>query len=103
MSDKKSVIITGAGSGIGAATAAVFAAAGYDVVVNYSRNKAGADEIVEQCRSLGANAVSVHGDIAEDADCRMIAFARVSGPTVRETWAAPGPPSMRWRTIRVRR
>lgn len=77
MSDKKSVIITGAGSGIGAATAAVFAAAGYDVVVNYSRNKAGADEIVEQCRSLGANAVSVHGDIAEDADCRAIAAVAV--------------------------
>ena len=77
MSDRKSVIITGAGSGIGAATAAVFAAAGYDVVVNYSRNKAGADEIVEQCRSLGANAVSVRGDIAEDADCRMIAAAAI--------------------------
>ncbi|CDZ63470.1 SDR family NAD(P)-dependent oxidoreductase [Neorhizobium galegae] len=64
MGSKKSVIITGAGSGIGAATAVAFAAGGYNVVVNYSRNKAGADDIVEQCRAAGVDAVSIRGDIA---------------------------------------
>ncbi|MBW6424350.1 SDR family oxidoreductase [Rhizobium sp. XQZ8] len=73
MGSRKSVIITGAGSGIGAATAITFAANGYDVAVNYSRNRTGANEIVEQCRTAGVDAVSIRGDIAEDDDCRTIA------------------------------
>lgn len=78
MGSRKSVIITAAGSGIGAATAIAFAAGGYDVAVNYSRNKAGADDIVEQCRAAGVDAVSICGDIAEDDDCRMIAEVAMS-------------------------
>jgi len=77
MGERKSVVITGAGSGIGAATAAAFAAAGYDILVNYSRNRGGADEIAAQCRALGANAIAIQGDIAKDSDCRAIAQAAV--------------------------
>ncbi|PZM07354.1 SDR family NAD(P)-dependent oxidoreductase [Rhizobium tubonense] len=77
MSNRKCVIITGGGSGIGAATAIAFAKAGYDIVVNYSSNRDGADSIVEECRSLGVEAISAAGDIADDAACLSIVDAAV--------------------------
>ncbi|MGO4354955.1 SDR family NAD(P)-dependent oxidoreductase [Rhizobium sp. RAF36] len=73
MSSRKSVIITGAGSGIGAATAIAFARSGYDVAVNYSRNRTGAEDVVRQCLEAGADAIAIPGDIAGDEDCRRIA------------------------------
>jgi len=75
MGERKSVIITGGGSGIGAATAVAFARSGYDVTINYSRNREGADHIAEECRALGVGAISVAGDIAEDDACRAIVLA----------------------------
>jgi 3-oxoacyl-[acyl-carrier protein] reductase len=73
MAHRKSVIVTGGGSGIGAETALALAGAGYDVVINYSRNREGAEDIARQCRVLGVDAISVAGDIAEDMACRQIA------------------------------
>lgn len=75
MGERKSVIITGGGSGIGAATALAFAASGYDVAVNYSRNRDGAEQIAGQCRTFGVAAISIAGDIAEDEACRAIVDA----------------------------
>jgi 3-oxoacyl-[acyl-carrier protein] reductase len=62
MSSRKTVIITGAGSGIGAATAIAFARSGYDVAVNYSRNRTGAEDVVRQCLEAGADAIAIPGD-----------------------------------------
>lgn len=73
---QRCVLITGAGSGIGAATALRFAGAGWDVVINYSRNAEGAEGIANGCRALGVAAVTVQADIASHADCnRMVAAA----------------------------
>jgi 3-oxoacyl-[acyl-carrier protein] reductase len=69
------VVVTGAGSGIGAATAMAFARSGYDVVVNYSRNRDGAEVIAAECRALGVDALTAGGDIASDEACRSIADA----------------------------
>lgn len=74
---RKCVVITGGGSGIGAAAAFAFAQAGYDVVVNYSRNREGADAVAKRCRSEGVDAIAVLGNIASDADCKSIAKAAV--------------------------
>jgi 3-oxoacyl-[acyl-carrier protein] reductase len=72
---RKCAVVTGASSGIGAATSLAFAAAGYDVVINYRSNRAGAEAIADECRQLGAKAVTVIGDIASDEACRSIAGA----------------------------
>jgi 3-oxoacyl-[acyl-carrier protein] reductase len=52
----KTVFITGASSGIGAATAELFSAEGADVVVSYGRNLAGAEETAQKVRANGRRA-----------------------------------------------
>lgn len=74
---RKCAVVTGASSGIGAATALAFARAGYDVVVNYSRNREGADVVATQCRAEGVDALTIGGDISDDAACRLIAATAV--------------------------
>ncbi len=68
-------IVTGASSGIGAATALLFAQAGHDVVLNYARQADGAERVARQCREAGAQALVVQADVAEDAQCRALADA----------------------------
>ncbi|MEC5217910.1 3-oxoacyl-[acyl-carrier protein] reductase [Actimicrobium sp. GrIS 1.19] len=72
---KKVAVITGSSSGIGAATAILFARNGYDVVINYSRNPAPAEVVAEACRALGAAVIVVQADVSKDADCRALAAA----------------------------
>ena len=67
-------IVTGASSGIGAATAGLLAARGCNVAVAYRANRDGAAEVV----ALGADALALAGDVAEDADCRALATAAVA-------------------------
>lgn len=73
-------IVTGSSSGIGAATALLFAERGHDVVINYARQAASADRVAEQCRAAGARVLVVRADVADDAQCRALAAQ------VRETW-----------------
>jgi NAD(P)-dependent dehydrogenase (short-subunit alcohol dehydrogenase family) len=70
--DGKVAIITGAGSGIGRATALRFAAEGAKVIV---ADVTGAED--ETARAIGANAVAVHADVSKSADVQsMIEAAR---------------------------
>lgn len=66
-------IVTGGASGIGAATALLFAQRGHDVVINYSRSAEGAERVARQCREAGAQALGVRADVADDAQCRGLA------------------------------
>ena len=63
----KSVLITGASRGIGAATALLAAQRGYAVAVNYSANSLAADEVVRQIRQSGGQAMAVQADVASEA------------------------------------
>lgn len=69
----KVALVTGAGSGIGRATALAFAREGARVVVN-DRNTDGGDETVEQILAAGGEAVLLVADVsqADDVD-RLIA------------------------------
>ena len=62
------LLITGAGRGIGAATARIAAKRGYAVCVNYLRDRAAADRLVQDIRDDGGSAIAVAGDVAVEKD-----------------------------------
>lgn len=64
----KTALVTGASKGIGAGIAKALGAAGANVVVNYSSDKAGADRIVAEITGKGAKAIAVGGSVAKSAD-----------------------------------
>jgi NAD(P)-dependent dehydrogenase (short-subunit alcohol dehydrogenase family) len=64
----KTILITGASRGIGAATAMLAAARGYDVCVNYRSDKGSADRIVAAITHANVRAIAVQADIAFEAD-----------------------------------
>ena len=74
---RKVAIVTGSGTGVGAATALDLARRGYDVVVNYSRSESEAAASEAACRAAGADTLLVRGDVSREADCRAIAQAAV--------------------------
>ncbi len=63
----KTVLITGASRGIGAAAARLFAQNGYTVVVNYRADKTGADALVAEITANGGDAFAVCADVADAA------------------------------------
>jgi 3-oxoacyl-[acyl-carrier protein] reductase len=70
------VIVTGAASGLGAATAEILARGGARLVINYSSSQDGAEATAEACRRTGAAEVVVaQGDVSRDEDCRRIVAA----------------------------
>jgi 3-oxoacyl-[acyl-carrier protein] reductase len=72
---RKVALITGAGTGVGAATALMLAHKGYDILVNFSRSADEAEASAANCRAAGADALVMQGDVAQDADCRALAQA----------------------------
>jgi NAD(P)-dependent dehydrogenase (short-subunit alcohol dehydrogenase family) len=72
----RSVLVTGGGRGIGAATSLLCAARGWAVAVNYARDAAAADAVVATIRSGGGQALAVHADVADDAAVTAM-FARL--------------------------
>lgn len=73
---RRTAIVTGASRGIGRGIAVSLAGAGYDVVVNYARNAAAAQEVAEQVVAAGGRAFPVQADIGSTADReRLVAEA----------------------------
>jgi 3-oxoacyl-[acyl-carrier protein] reductase len=71
-------IVTGGGTGVGAATSMHLAKLGWSVVVNYSRSQAEADATVAEIAATGGRAMSVQADVADDAACRAMVAQTVA-------------------------
>ena len=69
----KHAIITGAGTGVGAATALALAAKGVHVLINYRSSVESAKEIGAQCRQMGVDAFEMQADVSiEDACSNLV-------------------------------
>ena len=62
------LLITGAGRGIGAATAKLAASRGFDVGVNYKSDVTSAASVVEAVKAQGRKAIAIPGDMASETD-----------------------------------
>ena len=69
----KVAIITGAGTGVGAATAKLLATKGCHVAINYCHSQTEAEVVKDACVNQGVKAITCQGDISVDADCQRIA------------------------------
>lgn len=70
--DGRVAIVTGGGTGIGAATVRMLAAQGVRCVVNYASSRDDAEAVAAEA---GNGAIAVQADIVEDAACRTLAQA----------------------------
>jgi len=68
----KVALITGSARGLGKAIAERYAALGADIVLNYSRDKASADEVESNIKAMGARVISVQADVSSVADIKRL-------------------------------
>ena len=73
----KVALITGSARGLGKAIAERYAALGADIVINYSKDKASADEVINNIKARGVKVIAIQADISKVADLeRLFAEAR---------------------------
>ena len=71
----KAAIVTGGGTGVGAATSRLLAERGCAVLVNYSRSREGAEKTAADCAARGVASLAHRADVSVDADCRAMVAA----------------------------
>jgi NAD(P)-dependent dehydrogenase (short-subunit alcohol dehydrogenase family) len=75
--DEPVILITGALTGIGRATAVAFAKEGAKVVVSGRRDEAG-EALVDELRSFGSEAEFIKADVRDEEDVRVLVDATVA-------------------------
>ena len=68
----KVALITGASSGIGAATAHVFADLGAKVAIGYHGNQKGAEAVRDGIEKSGGTAIAIRADVRKSAEIRTL-------------------------------
>lgn len=65
---EKVILVTGGSRGIGAAIAIEAAKNGYDVCINYHKNKEAAEKVIREIKKKGCNAFAVRADISKEKE-----------------------------------
>ena len=74
----KVAIITGAGTGVGRATALALSERGCSVIINYRRSEAEAEQVAAQVEANGVGAMTFQADVSDDEACRAMVQAAVA-------------------------
>jgi NAD(P)-dependent dehydrogenase (short-subunit alcohol dehydrogenase family) len=72
----RTVLVTGGSRGIGAAVCALCAEQGFAVAVNFTRDRAAADAVVDRLRAHGHRATALQADVSDEAQV-LAMFARI--------------------------
>jgi len=72
MNNPPLLLVTGGSRGIGAATARLAAAQGWDIAINYARDKAAAETVADAVRALGRRALTLCADVADEGQVRAM-------------------------------
>jgi NAD(P)-dependent dehydrogenase (short-subunit alcohol dehydrogenase family) len=102
----KAVLITGAGRGIGRATAIRAARAGWSVAINYRTDRASAEDTLQAVEQAGSTGLLIEGDVVSEvavADMFQKATAAFGGLTGVVINAGIVAPSMRLAEMDVER
>lgn len=70
MLQEKNALVTGASRGIGREIALELARQGANVAVNFSGNEAKAQQVVEEIKAIGRNAIKVQADVANETSVK---------------------------------
>ena len=73
--DGRIALVTGSATGLGRSMVIKLAERGASVIVNYSRSMSEAEETADLCRTAGAQVQLVKANVADPADCRVLADA----------------------------
>jgi 3-oxoacyl-[acyl-carrier protein] reductase len=73
----KIAVVTGSSRGVGRAVALAFAEHGAKVVVNYSSSAQAAEEVVNQIKSMGSDAIAVKADVAQKTEAQRLVDSAV--------------------------
>ena len=79
---ERSVLVTGASRGIGAATALLCAQQGWAVAVNYARDAVAAQSVVQAIQAAGGRALAVQADVADEGQV-LAMFMRIDAELPR--------------------
>ena len=73
--DGRVAIVTGGGTGIGAAVVRRLAARGVRCVINYAHSRDEAEALASEVGAEGGRAVAVQADIVDDGACQALVLA----------------------------
>ncbi len=68
----KVALITGSARGLGAAIAERYAALGADIILNYSRDKASAEQVISNIQAMGVRVVAIQADISKVSEVERL-------------------------------
>ncbi|ACU57631.1 SDR family oxidoreductase [Chitinophaga pinensis] len=70
--NEKVILVTGASRGIGATIAAKLASEGAKVIVNYAGNKDAAEQVVNEIKQNGGDAIALQADVSKAGDVKQL-------------------------------
>ena len=76
-SDRKTALITGSGQNIGRGIASQLAQAGFNIIVNGSRNRDAAEAVAAEVREHGVDALVAMGNVGIKAEAEAVAKAGI--------------------------